>query len=130
MKVLTQVVNLVAVVGVRVCDSFVTADSLAIFTVRLQIGIVWSQFGVVEFKACCSCFAQLNYRLGSLAFRYAFPLINPYQQEALEKKAHAISEVMSNVAYKLAHEEGAQLVHGDVNVAKKMLDELSKRLEL
>ena len=29
MKVLTQVVNLVAVVGVRVCDSFVTADSLA-----------------------------------------------------------------------------------------------------
>ena len=37
---------------------------------------------------------------------------------------------MSNVAYKLAHEGGAQLVRGDVNVAKKMLDELSKRLEL
>ena len=37
---------------------------------------------------------------------------------------------MSNVAYKLAREGGAQLVRGDVNVAKKMLDELSKRLEL
>ena len=51
-------------------------------------------------------------------------------KELLQKKAHAISEVMSNVAYKLAHEGGAQLVRGDVNAAKKMLDELSKRLEL
>merc|ERR1719474_952693 len=51
-------------------------------------------------------------------------------QEALEKKALAISEVMSNVAHKLAHEGGAQLVRGDVNVAKKMLDDLSKKLEL
>jgi len=50
-------------------------------------------------------------------------------KEALEKKAHAISEVMSNVAHKLAHEGGAQLVRGDVNAAKKMLDELSNRLE-
>ena len=51
-------------------------------------------------------------------------------KELLEKKALTISEVMSNVAHKLAHEGGAQLVRGDVNVAKKMLDELSKRLEL
>ena len=51
-------------------------------------------------------------------------------KELLEKKALAISEVMSNVAHKLAHEGGAQLVRGDVNAAKKMLEELSNRLEL
>jgi len=50
-------------------------------------------------------------------------------KDLLEKKALAISEVMSNVAYKLAHEGGAQLVRGDVNAAKKMLEELSNRLE-
>ena len=50
-------------------------------------------------------------------------------KEVLEKKALAISGVMSNVAHKLAHEGGAQLVRGDVNAAKKMLDELSNRLE-
>jgi len=49
-------------------------------------------------------------------------------KELLEKKALAISEVMSNVAHKLAHEGGAQLVRGDVNAAKKMLEELSNRL--
>ena len=53
-------------------------NSIAIFTVRLQIGIVWSKFGVVEFIAYCIRFAQFNYRLGSLVFRYAFQLINPH----------------------------------------------------
>ena len=51
-------------------------------------------------------------------------------KELVEKKALAISEVMSNVAHKLAHEGDAQLVRGDVNAAKKMLEELSNRLEL
>ena len=56
--------------------------------------------------------------------------LSTFTKELLEKKALAISEVMSNVAHKLAHEGGAQLVRGDVNAAKKMLEELSNRLEL
>ena len=64
MKVLTQVVNLVAVVGVRVCDSFVTADSLAtasklvfsflqLFRKLLRSALPLAMLSFVTFQALC-----------------------------------------------------------------------------
>ena len=82
------------------------------------------------YVAYCRSFVKVKF-----LFWVPWPLVNSFNlstltKELLKKKALAISEVMFNVAHKLAQEGGAQLVRGDVNAAKKMLEELSNRLEL